>query len=73
MNDSDIARVFFVEEDAPVWGKPQRDWEAETVRMVVTGEEGDDWARENIQGPIESMIKMTIFINNFRDGILRGM
>ena len=43
------------------------------VRMVVTGEEGDDWARENIQGPIESMIKMTIFINNFRDGILRGM
>ncbi len=43
------------------------------VRMVVTGEEGDDWARENIQGPIESTIKMTIFINNFRDGILRGM
>src|SRR2546427_5555221 len=41
--------------------------------MAVTVAEDDDGASENVQGPIESMIKMTIFISNRRDETLRGM
>jgi len=40
------------------------------VRIVVTGEAVEDWACENIQEPVESMIKVTIFAVNFRDGNL---
>ena len=40
------------------------------VRIVVIGEAVEDWACENIQEPVESMIKVTIFAVNFRDGNL---
>ena len=40
------------------------------VRIVVTAEAVEDWACENIQEPVESMIKVTIFAVNFRDGNL---
>jgi len=40
------------------------------VRIVVIGEAVEDWACENIQEPVESMIKVTTFAVNFGDGNL---
>ena len=73
MNYADIARVFSLKKMRPSGANLNETGKLRPVRMVVTGEEGDDWALENIQGPIESTIKMTIIMVNFRGRILRGM